>query len=253
MPASIESTQEQMKAWQEHICQQIRPHLPEFSKPQECLDFLCGDGSIALELFEELPNGSRLIGMDENREALSRFHGKLHQQKNDIYLRKQALQNHPFGSSVFDLAWGVWAFHHPSNLTRILRTLYPTLKPEATFIGLIPLHGSFSEVYRFIQESQDPQEESFVFATREEFPSMTACEKSVVDAGLSWRGSERQTFQFSTNLTKLRESFLMKSLMGLWAGTSATLAKMLEESVETRQDEILQVSVNLGVFCAVKT
>lgn len=161
---SNENNQDQNLAWRTHICEQVRPHLPEFRAPQECLDFLCGDGDISLELFNELPAGSRLIGLDDNREHLSRFHGKLSTPKPNVFLRKQSLHHHPFGASVFDLVWGIWATDHPGNLSRILRTVYPILKPGATLICATPLHGSFSELYRFIQETQDPEQESFIFA-----------------------------------------------------------------------------------------
>ena len=252
MASVPQSKNKQKQDWQSHICQLVRPHLPEFKEKQECLDFLCGDGSISLELFDELPGGSRLVGMDNNRDSLSAFHGKLSSQKSNIFLSKQSLRHHPFGASVFDLVWGIWAFEHPGNLNRVLRTLYPVLKPGATLICSSPLHGSFSELYRFIQEAQDPEQEAFVFATREEFPSMASCEKSVRESGLIWKSASQEMFSFDTNLSKLDESFLMKNLFGLWAGSSETLGRMLEESSSKVQETQLNVSVQLGVFCATK-
>ena len=54
MASVPQSKNKQKQDWQSHICQLVRPHLPEFKEKQECLDFLCGDGSISLELFDEL-------------------------------------------------------------------------------------------------------------------------------------------------------------------------------------------------------
>ena len=247
------NNQSQNRAWQAHICEQIRPHLPEFNKPQECLDFLCGDGSLTIELFDELPKGSRLIGLDDNRESLSKFHGKIFNQKNDIFLRKQSLNHHPFGASVFDLVWGIWSLHHPGNLTRILRTLYPILKPGGTLICATPLHGSFSELYRFIQEKQNPEQESFIFAARNEFPSIASCEKAVQESGLTFQKATEASFSFQTELQNLQQSFLVESLYGLWAGTASTIANVLEESVEASEQSQLEVSIQFGVFCATKS
>ncbi len=244
--------QAQRGAWQNHICEQVRPHLPEFQNPQECLDFLCGEGSISLEIFDELPEGSRLIGVDNNRERLSRFHGKIPTDNKNIFLLKQSLNQHPFGASVFDLVWGIWALNHPGNLNRILRTLYPILKPGGTLICATPLHGSFSELYRFIQEKQDPEQESFLFAARDEFPSMAACEKAIEESGLTFKKSTQAQFSFQTELSKLSESFLVQDLFGLWAGTSATIANLLEEVVSNQKQNALEVSINFGVFCATK-
>ena len=244
--------QAQNGAWQAHICEQLRPHLPEFQRPQECLDFLCAEGSIALEIFDELPNGSRLVALDDSRERLSRFHGKISSSKKNIYLRKQSLSQHPFGASVFDLVWGVWSLNHPGNLNRVLRTLYPTIKPGGTLICATPLHGSFSELYRFIQEKQDPEQESFLFAARDEFPSMAACETAMTESGLTFKKSTQTQFSFQTELSNLQESFLVQHLFGLWAGTSATISNLLEEAVGKRDQNTLEVSINFGVFCATK-
>ena len=106
--------------------------------------------------------------------------------------------------------------------------------------------------YRFIQEGQDPEQESFIFAAREEFPSIAACEKSVTDSGLNFHKSSQTTFSFKANLLNLKESFLMQNLGGLWAGASNTITKMLEEAASLHKERELQVSINLGVFCATK-
>jgi len=245
--------QTRFKGFKDHLCRQLIPHLPQSGAALECLDFLCHDGSICLEIFNELGDGSRVIAMDTSRESLSRFHEKLSHQPANIFLRKQSIQSHPFGESVFDLAWGLWAFSRPEDLSRVLRNIYPILKPGASLLCALPLHGSFSELYRFMQEAQDPQQDSSVFASREEFPSVSACQKSVEDAGLTWQTSTQSSFEFVTEGPILKDTFLMRDLFPLWTGNSTAVSTMFEQALTLHQVSHLNVSVNLGVFCATRT
>lgn len=216
------------------------------------MDFLSHDGSICLELFSHLPENSRVIAIDESRENLSRFHEKLSKRPANIFLRKQALQNHPFGESVFDLVWGVWAYRHPSQLSRTLRTLYSTMKPGGTLVCALPLHGSFSALYQFIQEAQDPQQDTSVFATREEFPSIAACQKFIEEAGLIWKSSTQASFELTTDMSDLDSSFLMQELFDVWGYGSSNIANMFEKALIQNETGSLDISVELGVFCATK-
>lgn len=242
----------EVHSWEAHICDHITPYLEPFQDPVQCLDFLSHTGTICLELFNRLPQNSRAIAIDESRENLSRFHEKLAKHPANIFLRKQTLQNHPFGESVFDLVWGVWAYRHPSQLSRILRTLYSTIKPGGTLVCALPLHGSFSALYQFIQEAQDPQQDTSVFATREEFPSIAACQKFIEEAGLIWQSSTQASFELTTDISDLHSSFLMQELFEVWGYGSSNISNMFEKALIQNETTSLDISVELGVFCATK-
>ena len=244
--------EQQAQAWERHICTQVSPYLEPFQEKVECLDFLPHAGDVCLELFEKLPAGSRAIAIDESRENLSKFHDKLSKRKTNVFLRKQALQNHPFGEAVFDLVWGIWAYRHPERLSRTLRTLYPTIKPGGSIICALPLHGSFSALYRYIQEAQDPQQDTSVFATREEFPSIAACQNSVEEAGFIWQSSSQASFHLETDLSQLSHSFLMQGFFNLWSHGSSNITNMLESALKQNENAKLDISVELGVFSAHK-
>lgn len=239
-------------AWTRHICGQVLPYLQPFETKLECLDFLPHDGEICLELFKGLPEGSRAIAIDESRENLSKFHEKLAKRPANIFLRKQTLPNHPFGESVFDLVWGIWAYQHPEKLSRTLRTLYSTMKSGGTLICALPLHGSFSALYQFIQEAQDPQQGTSIFASREEFPSIASCQKFTEEAGLLWQNSSQAKLELKMDISKLDESFLMRGLVNVWSHGSSNIAAMFENALVQNEMDSLEVSIELGVFCATK-
>ncbi|MEM6274673.1 MAG: methyltransferase domain-containing protein [Myxococcota bacterium] len=127
----------------------LREAIDRIPRPLTALNVACGSGDATLELYPHLPPGTRLIAVDDQRDAINRFHKTLKSAgRAPIYIRKENLERLPFGDSAFDLVWTSLATYRFPSKRLMLRQMLRVLRSPGQLVVATPTRETVVEMTR---------------------------------------------------------------------------------------------------------
>ncbi|OGQ84897.1 MAG: hypothetical protein A2289_03250 [Deltaproteobacteria bacterium RIFOXYA12_FULL_58_15] len=212
-----------IEQYQHHFASSLKSALPTFTKPIAALDLVCGTGLSTMTIAPELPAGSRIVAIGDDRVELKVFHDRLSKEdRRFIFPRKDRLHRLPFAPEVFDLIWMGLLNQQPNPLRPVLRQALRSLRIQGHLILAVPLHETFLE----ITSVMSPRLRGF--SNSQAFTTLMAEPHHLLTAE-DWRENlhrcggididlKRDTFTATLPAPLSRQPLFARYLLSLWLG-----------------------------------
>ncbi|MEL6195764.1 MAG: methyltransferase domain-containing protein [Myxococcota bacterium] len=141
------STTASIAEYERFFIDAISQAIDRIPRPLTALNVACGSGDATLEIYPHLPPGTRLIAVDDQRDAINRFHKTLTSSgRTPIYIRKENLERLPFGDGAFDLVWASLAAHRFPSKRLMLRQMLRVLRSPGQLVVGTPTRETVVEM-----------------------------------------------------------------------------------------------------------
>jgi SAM-dependent methyltransferase len=138
------ASEDAVERYEYHFVHLIGRHLALSDHPGLALDLACGNGFSTLTLAPQLPHGSRVIAIGDDRAELKLFHEQIDRSRSDcLFPRKERTDRLPFAAGVFDTVWAALSNKRLDPLKPSLRQALRVLKPNGTLLIAAPLRDTF--------------------------------------------------------------------------------------------------------------
>jgi ubiquinone/menaquinone biosynthesis C-methylase UbiE len=204
----------------------------ELPERGQVLDVSCGTGNPAIEILRRMPDGSRLIAIDESSAMLDVVRRKVAQlgplgKKGVFFRTESALPKLSFADDVYDLVVCNLGLGEMPSIEVALRDFARVAKPGGEVRCTLPLAGTFEEfhdLYREVLIKHDKHEAlDRLERHTARYPTFERAERCLVAANLT--GSV-EIEEFSLLFRSSRELFLAPVIeygpLGAWKAIAGT-------------------------------
>jgi len=203
--------EEILPGWDRLFVQLLLDSFPEqLPAKASLLEIGCTTGSLTEEIVARLPEGGRLIAIEDVRELMEIARRKVASfDRRQVFFKKEPADKISFADQTFDgvLSAGLATVY---DLKSVLSEAARLMKPDAFILLGVPVQGSFQElidIFREVLEKEDlVRIQDMLDRLTQRLPDRPGASRLLNDAGLveTRVGLQEHSIRFDTALTFLQ-------------------------------------------------